>query len=48
MSTENENDVEPRRGMPDPELSREQFRRRYLRHFADPAFERLDAQIDEI
>src|SRR5258708_32964058 len=28
--------------------SREEFRRRYLRRFADPAFGRLSAQIDEI
>jgi len=48
MSTENQNDIEPRRGMPDPGLSREEFRRRYLRRFADPAFGRLSAQIDEI
>jgi hypothetical protein len=48
MSTENEDDIAPRRGMPDPDLSREAFRRRYLRRFADPAFGRLSAQIDDI
>jgi multimeric flavodoxin WrbA len=48
MSTDSENDIEPRHGMPDPELLREEFRGRYLRRFADPAFEPLKAQIDEI
>jgi multimeric flavodoxin WrbA len=48
MSTENENDIAPRRGMPDPDLSREEFRRRYLHRFTDPAFEQLSAQIDDI
>src|SRR5215831_7686710 len=41
-------DVEPRREMPDPRLSREDFRGRYLRQFVDPAFDRLRAHIAEI
>src|SRR5262249_55663411 len=41
-------DVEPRREMPDPRLSREEFRQRYLRQFVDPAFDRLRAQLDAI
>src|SRR5262249_34926902 len=41
-------DVEPRHGMPNPRLSRDEFRRRYLRQFIDPAFDRLRAKIDEV
>jgi hypothetical protein len=49
MSSEDtQPDLEPRRGMPDPRLSREQFRERYLRQFVDPAFDRLRAQIDDV
>ncbi len=48
MSTEDSNHTEPRRDMPDPRLSREDFRHRYLRQFVDPAFDRLRAQIGEI
>jgi hypothetical protein len=47
-SEDSEPDLEPRRGMPDPRLSREEFRQRYLRQFVDPAFERLQAQLDEV
>src|SRR5689334_21125944 len=39
-------DVEPRRGMPDPVLSRDEFRRRFLRQFVDPAFHRMCVPID--
>jgi multimeric flavodoxin WrbA len=49
MSTEDSRpDIEPRREMPDPRLSREDFRRRYLRPFVDPAFDRLRGQLAEI
>ncbi len=48
MSSEDERDIEPRREMPDARLSREDFRHRYLRQFVDPAFARLQAQIDEL
>jgi multimeric flavodoxin WrbA len=41
-------DLEPRRGMPDPRLSREEFRQRYRRQFVDPAFDRLRPQLDEV
>ncbi len=47
-SAQNEAGIAPRKGMPDPHLSREEFRRRYLRQFVDPAFDRLRAQLDEI
>jgi multimeric flavodoxin WrbA len=43
-----ETDIEPRHGMPDPRLRREDFRQRYLRQFADPAFDRLRAQLDDV
>lgn len=39
---------EPRKGMPSPELSESEFRDRYLRAFADPAFERLAVELDKI
>jgi multimeric flavodoxin WrbA len=39
---------EPRKGMPSPELTREQFRERYLSAFADPAFEPLAAELEKI
>ena len=49
MSTENPHpDIEPRREMPDPRLSREDFRHRYLRQFVDPAFDALQGQIAAI
>lgn len=39
---------EPRKGMPSPELTREQFRERYLSAFADPAFEPLAAELEKV
>lgn len=33
----------PRRGMPSPELGEEEFRKRFLSQFADPAFDRSKA-----
>ncbi len=39
---------EPRKGMPDPHLDREEFRRRYLGQFRDPAFRPLDGELDRI
>src|SRR5579871_4394303 len=49
MSSEDtEPDIEPRRGMPDPHLGREEFRARFLRRFADPMFDSLRAQLDAI
>jgi multimeric flavodoxin WrbA len=37
-----------RKGMPDPILSRAEFRRRYLEQFRDPAFRALDGELDRI
>jgi multimeric flavodoxin WrbA len=37
--------IEPRRGMPSPKLSREEFQRRYLLQFVDPAFDSLRPQL---
>jgi multimeric flavodoxin WrbA len=45
--TDADQDVEPRHGMPSPKLSREEFRRRYLLQFVDPAFDRLRQHLDE-
>lgn len=47
-SEETEPDIEPRRGMPDPHLARDEFRERFLRRFVDPAYDPLRAQIDAI
>lgn len=38
----------PRKGMPERTLSREDFKSRYRQQFADPAFRKLDAAIDEV
>ncbi len=40
--------VAPRKGMPDPELPRDEFERRFLSQFADPAFAPLDAEMRKI
>jgi multimeric flavodoxin WrbA len=40
--------VAPRKGMPDPRLSQEQFKRRFLAQYIDPAFEPLSAELDRI
>src|SRR4051794_40071192 len=45
--TDADHDVEPRHGMPSPKLSRDEFRRRYLLQFVDPAFDRLRPHLDE-
>ena len=39
---------EPRKASPSPELSEQEFRRRYLSAFADPAFTPLHAELDKI
>jgi multimeric flavodoxin WrbA len=39
---------EPRRGMPDPKIGKDEFVRRFLQQFRDPAFRRLDTPLDEI
>ena len=40
-------EIEPRHGMPSPKLARDEFLRRYLQQFADPAFDQVRGQIDE-
>lgn len=39
---------QPRKGMPSVELSREEFARRFLSQFVDPAFDPLKAELDTI
>ena len=39
---------DPRKGMPSPQLSREDFTARFLSRFADPAFGALSAELDRI
>ena len=39
---------EPRKGMPSPELTRDDFKARYLSRFNDPAFEPMAAALDKI
>jgi multimeric flavodoxin WrbA len=41
-------DTKPRKGMPDPKLGRDEFTRRFLTQFRDPAFRRLDGALDEV
>ena len=41
-------DVEIRKGMPSVQLDKQEFKRRYLARFYDPAFEALKPEIDKI
>ncbi|WP_221938782.1 flavodoxin family protein [Mycobacterium sp. KBS0706] len=41
-------DLDPRKGMPSPRLSEEEFRRRFLGRFQDPAYDPLQAELDRI
>jgi multimeric flavodoxin WrbA len=41
-------DLSPRKGMPSPRLSREEFRRRYRQRFVDPAFDSVRSEIDAV
>lgn len=38
----------PRKGMPSVQLDEEEFRRRFLSQFADPAFEPLSIELDKV
>lgn len=38
----------PRKGMPSPRLDREEFKRRFLERFQDPAFEPLGGELDSV
>ena len=40
--------VHPRKGMPSPQLTEEQFRARYLSQFQDPAFDAVRNEIERI
>ena len=48
MGDSNEQNIEPRHGMPDVKLSREEFRARYFQQFVDPAFDAVRAQLQAI
>ncbi len=41
-------DIEPRKGMPDPKLTKKQFHERFLSQYQDPAFDTLSAQLKQI
>jgi multimeric flavodoxin WrbA len=47
MSGADQQDVEPRRGMPSPKISAEEFRRRYLQQFVDPAFDTIRKHLEQ-
>jgi multimeric flavodoxin WrbA len=40
--------TEPRKGMPDPKLSQDEFKRRFLSQYRDPAFEPLAGELERI
>ena len=39
---------QPRKGMPDPQLSQPEFKARFKSQFQDPAFRPLDAELERI
>jgi len=41
-------DIEIRKGMPSVQLDKQEFKRRYLARFYDPAFDALKPEIDKI
>ena len=41
-------DLDPRKGSPSPRLNEEEFRRRFLEQFQDPAFDPLQAELARI
>ena len=41
-------DLEPRKGSPDPTLDEEEFKRRFLAQYLDPAFDALRGELDRI
>lgn len=41
-------DLDPRKGTPDPRLDEDEFRRRYLEQFQDPAFDSLTGPLSRI
>src|SRR5258705_13427106 len=40
--------ITPRKGMPDPKLPEDQFRRRFLSQFAGPSFGQLRDELDRV
>jgi multimeric flavodoxin WrbA len=42
------NGIEPRKGMPSPRLSEDEFKRRYREQFVDPAFDSLAEEVDRV
>src|SRR5262245_32605423 len=46
-STDEADSADPRKGMPDPRLSRDAFVCRYLLQFVDPAFDKIRNQLQE-
>src|SRR5262245_28549810 len=41
-------DLTPRKGSPDPTLDEQEFKRRFLQQYADPAFGSLRGELDRI
>ena len=41
-------DLEPRKGSPSPRLSENEFKRRFLNQFQDPAYESLSVELSKI
>lgn len=41
-------DLEPRKGSPDPTLDEQEFKRRFLAQYVDPAFDPLRGELDRI
>lgn len=41
-------DIEHRKGMPDPQLDEAEFRRRFMGHYVDPAFNNVQAELDRV
>ena len=39
---------EPRKGMPSPQLGRQEFTRRFRAQFQDPAFEALEDELQRV
>jgi Multimeric flavodoxin WrbA len=48
MPTTPFHDLEPRTGSPSPRMDRDEFTRRFLRQFPDPAFDPLSSELQQI
>jgi multimeric flavodoxin WrbA len=40
--------IEPRKGMPDPKLDEDEFKRRFRQQYTDPAFDSCAAELDHV